>query len=246
MTQTAEEQSRLRAFHEKFIVEVREVPAETKRRLYIWSAALVAVGITGFITLLVIVASQGEVPGLDKPFHEWLISNQSDTLTSLMIGLAIGFGPVVLPIVALVVVAAWGFFSKHLWRPLLLVIGLLAGLIVVQVVTRLVGRERPPLEQMLFGADMTPSFPSGHVAGAADFMLLIAYLVFSRREHPRIAALSFTIAGILIIVAGVSRIYLGYHWPSDALASVFLSLTVLGGVIALDTHRTMRVVGERT
>ncbi|MDJ0334037.1 phosphatase PAP2 family protein [Salinibacterium sp. G-O1] len=245
MTQATEKQSRLRAFHEKFLVEVREVPASTKRKLYTWSAVLIAVGVTGFVTLLVLVASQGEVPGLDKPFHEWLISTQSGTVTSVMIWLAVIFGPVSLPIIALVVVIAWSFFSKHFWRPLLLIIGLLAGLIVVQVVTRLVGRERPPLDQMLFGSDMTPSFPSGHVAGAADFMLLIAYLVFSRRERPRIAAISFTVAVILIFIAGISRIYLGYHWPSDALASVFLSLTVLGGIIALDTHRTMRVTGEK-
>jgi undecaprenyl-diphosphatase len=40
-------------------------------------------------------------------------------------------------------------------------------------------------------------------------------------------------------------LYLGYHWLSDALASVSLSLVILGGVIALDTWRTARIPGER-
>jgi membrane-associated phospholipid phosphatase len=47
------------------------------------------------------------------------------------------------------------------------------------------------------------------------------------------------------VLASVSRLYLGYHWLSDALASVSLSLLILGGVIALDTWRTARIPGER-
>ncbi len=241
MTHSGERRTGLSAFHEKFLVEDREVSASTKRASYRWAAVLSIVGVAGFVTLLAIVVNNGEVAAIDGPFRTWLASTHSEALTSAMIWLAIGFGPVVLPIVALIVVVAWSFFSKHFWRPLLLMLGLLAGLVVVQVITRVVGRERPPLDQMLFGTDMTPSFPSGHVAGAADFMLLIAYLVFSRRAHSTSTTLAYAAAGVLIIVAGVSRIYLGYHWPSDALASVFLAMAVLGGVIALDTHHTMRV-----
>ncbi len=44
--------------------------------------------------------------------------------------------------------------------------------------------------------------------------------------------------------AAISRLYLGYHWLTDALASLSISLVVLGGVIALDTWRTARVHGE--
>ena len=73
---------------------------------------------------------------------------------------------------------------------------------------------------------------------------LIAYLVFSRRAPRGQAILAFTIAIILIVVASVSRIYLGYHWVTDALASISLSLVVLGGVIALDTFRTVRVKSD--
>ncbi|MDP3208657.1 MAG: phosphatase PAP2 family protein [Rhodoglobus sp.] len=245
MSQARARGGRLSAFNEKFIVEVREAPASTKRALYRWAAVLAGVGLTGFITLLVVVVRDGEVTGIDRPFLAWLAGNHSDTLTPVMAWLALIFGPVMLPIVALVVVSAWGFFAKHLWRPLLLAIGLVAGLLAVQVVTRLVGRERPPPDQMLLGLDTTASFPSGHVAGAADFMLLIAYLVFSRRAKPRTTVVSFAVAVILIGVSAVSRIYLGYHWPSDAIASIFLSFAVLGGIIALDTHRTVRTKDEK-
>jgi undecaprenyl-diphosphatase len=55
----------------------------------------------------------------------------------------------------------------------------------------------------------------------------------------------FAAAGLGIFLASISRLYLGYHWVSDALASLFISFVVLGAVIALDTWRTARVPGEQ-
>lgn len=233
--------SRRRAFHDKFIVETRDMSASTRRSLFVWAASLGTVGIVGFLAIAVTVITQGGIPPLDDAFSRQLDPFRSDAMTAVMIALAIGFGPIVLPLVVLVVIVAWGYFARHLWRPLLLAGGMLTGLIIVQVVTRLVARIRPPVDGMLFGPDTTFSFPSGHVLGAANFLLLIAFLVFSRKEHPRTAALSYTVAAGLILIAAISRIYLGYHWASDALASMLLSLAILGAVIAIDTHRTTRV-----
>lgn len=233
---------RLSEFHEKFIVEVRTVPASTKRGLYAWALILMLVGLACFFAILAVVLTQGHDSPIDAT--GWIDAIRSPLLTSVMIWLAILFGPVVLPIVILVVIVAWGYFAKHIWRPLLLAGGTVTGLIIVQVLTRVIGRSRPPVEHMMFGVDTTFSFPSGHVLGASDFLLLLAYLVFSRRNSPRIAAMAYVGAVMLVVVAAVSRIYLGYHWPTDALASMSLSLVILGTVIAIDTHRTMRVRGE--
>jgi undecaprenyl-diphosphatase len=235
---------RWRTFHDKFIVEVREVPASTKRGLYIWAAALFVIGIAAFLMVLFDVLGTEDLATVDQPFADFMASLRSDSLTQVMIVLAVIFGPVALPIVSLVVTIGWGILSKHAWRPLLLAGGLVLGLVAIQILTRLVGRERPPVEGMLFGTDYTPSFPSGHVMGASDFLLLIAYLVFSRRQKPVLAVLSYAAAALLIVTAAVSRIYLGYHWATDAMASMSLSLAVLGTVIAVDTWRTVRVKGE--
>jgi membrane-associated phospholipid phosphatase len=47
-----------------------------------------------------------------------------------------------------------------------------------------------------------------------------------------------------VALAALSRLYLGYHWVSDAIASVAVSFVVLGAVIAVDTWRTVRIPGE--
>jgi undecaprenyl-diphosphatase len=162
-----------------------------------------------------------------------------------MIFLAVVFGPIALPIIVLVVVVAWGFAAKHAWRPILLASAMLTGVIISQIILQIVRRSRPPVDQMLFGIDHTFSFPSGHVLGACDFLLVGAFLIFSRRKNTRAAVWGFVGAGFGIFLAALSRLYLGYHWLSDALASVSLSLIILGGVIAVDTWRTARVPGER-
>jgi membrane-associated phospholipid phosphatase len=48
-----------------------------------------------------------------------------------------------------------------------------------------------------------------------------------------------------VFFAAVSRLYLGYHWVTDAMASVSISLVIFGAVMALDTWRTARVPGEQ-
>lgn len=64
----------------------------------------------------------------------------------------------------------------------------------------------------------THSFPSGHaMLSAVVYLTLGALLARSRAEsHVKIYLLS--VAGLLTLMVGISRVYLGVHWPSDVLA----------------------------
>ncbi|QNE16537.1 phosphatase PAP2 family protein [Pseudarthrobacter sp. NBSH8] len=214
--------------------------------LYRTAVVLMAVGALLFVVTLMGVLQSNTGPwGPDESIRNWLLSLRSEALTAVMIFLAVVFGPVALPVIVLVVTVVWGFAAKHAWRPIMLAAAMLTGVVISQIILAIVQRSRPPVDLMLFGADHTFSFPSGHVLGACDFLLVTTFLVFSRRENPTSAALGFVGAGIGIVLAAVSRLYLGYHWFSDALASITLSLLILGAVIALDTWRTARIPGER-
>ena len=231
-------------WREKFIVEERCVPAAARRSLYLTSLVLMAVGLGLFLVLLVGVLTQTGIERLDQPVSTWFVSLRSGTLTQVMIALAIIFGPTVLPIVVLVVLVGWTLLARHAWRPILLAGGMTTGLLLAQILAPLVKHPRPPVDLMLFGADSTYSFPSGHVLGTADFLLILAFLIASRRQHTSLTALLFTLAGAVIVAQVASRLYLGYHWLSDTMASVALSLVVLGAVMAIDTVRTVRIPGE--
>lgn len=65
------------------------------------------------------------------------------------------------------------------------------------------------------------SFPSGHAYGSTVFYGLLAYLAFSRLPHPwNIIVAAFLV--VLIFLVGLSRVYLGAHFPSDVMAGWLL------------------------
>ncbi|MCU1548747.1 MAG: phosphatase family protein [Arthrobacter sp.] len=243
--QTGKLPGRWRVFHDKFVVEERFISESARKNLYRIGVALMALGTVLFFLILADVLQKDGLSAGDEPVRSWLLGLRSEPLTTVMIILAIIFGPVGLPIIVLVVTVAWGLLAKHAWRPMLLAAAMLTGVALAQVIGRTVDRQRPPVDLMLFGADYTFSFPSAHVLGACDFLLVMTFLTFSRRSNPKAAAVGFAIAGIGVFFAAVSRLYLGYHWLSDAGASLSISLVILGAVILLDTWRTARVPGEQ-
>ena len=243
--QAGKPQGRWRTFHEKFVVEERFMSVTARRNLYRTAVVLMIAGAVLFVVILAGVLQHGGISTADEPVRTWLLTLRAEPTTIIMIILAIIFGPIGLPIIVLIVTVAWGLLAKHAWRPMLLAGAMLTGVILAQVIGHIVERHRPPIDLMLFGADSTFSFPSGHVLGACDFLLVTTYLVFSRRKNPMSAVIAFIVAGIGIFFAAVSRLYLGYHWMTDALGAFSISLVILGGVIALDTWRTARIPGEQ-
>jgi undecaprenyl-diphosphatase len=229
-----------RTRYEKFVADARPLSEVDRRRLRLIATALVSVGLVLFVCVLIDVLEPDRASFYDSPVRLWLVDGRSPTLTAIMIALAIIFGPMALPIIVLVLTVVWGVAGKHAWRPLLLAIAMLTGVILAQILSPLIARSRPPVDLMLFGADHSFSFPSGHVLGAADFVLVLTYLIVSRRYTRRAVIVGFSIALVCIGLAAVSRLYLGYHWATDALASLSISFVVLGGVIAWDTRHAAR------
>jgi membrane-associated phospholipid phosphatase len=82
-------------------------------------------------------------------------------------------------------------------------------------------RPRPHIIVPL-AVEHTASFPSGHTISAAVFYGYLALQAWHRR-HQAIAPL----IGVWPVLVGMSRIYLGAHYPSDVLASLALGLLFL-------------------
>lgn len=91
----------------------------------------------------------------------------------------------------------------------------------------LVQRLRPPLELQLI-QETGFSFPSGHSTVAACFYGLLILLVFKYIKNPWVKYLLVTICILIILSVGMSRIWLGVHYPTDVLSGFILgSLLVL-------------------
>lgn len=97
----------------------------------------------------------------------------------------------------------------------------------------LISRPRPDgLIQTLLGNN-DYSFPSGHIAYAVVFYGFLFYLLPGLTRRPAIIWVLRSGLILLILLTGASRVYLGAHWPSDALGGLFLGGLLLAPAIGL-------------
>ncbi|MDT8340102.1 MAG: phosphatase PAP2 family protein [Longimicrobiales bacterium] len=97
----------------------------------------------------------------------------------------------------------------------------------VEILKRVFTRERPTLPVGLGWLIHAPdrfSFPSGHATAALSMALPLALAL------PGAAGALFLVVGLMV---GVSRCYLGVHYPGDVLAGWSLSATVLAAGLLL-------------
>jgi undecaprenyl-diphosphatase len=86
----------------------------------------------------------------------------------------------------------------------------------------------------------TPSFPSGHALFSFCFYGVLAGLIADRIESRRWQVLIWTIAALLVGAIGLSRIYLGVHYPSDVVAGYLTGTLWVSTMVALDRMRKRR------
>ncbi len=98
------------------------------------------------------------------------------------------------------------------------------------VIKLLVGRERPLTEYAANLTLDTLSFPSGHTSGSTIAYGLIAYILWQLLPKP-LNYVATALLIVLIILIGISRIYLGAHFPSDVVAGWILGALVLCVVV---------------
>ena len=106
---------------------------------------------------------------------------------------------------------------KRRREALLLLVAAMGGTALGQTLKGVFGRERPDESWRLVEAIHT-SFPSGHAMMSAVIYLTFGALMARFANRTRVKVFGLTVGILLTALVGISRVYLGVHWPSDVLA----------------------------
>lgn len=78
---------------------------------------------------------------------------------------------------------------------------------------KVINRARPDAEHLV--SVSTLSYPSGHAMSAMAFYGFLIYVIYNVKVKKWIKAIIISVLVFLILSIGISRIYLGVHYPSD-------------------------------
>jgi undecaprenyl-diphosphatase len=140
---------------------------------------------------------------------------------------ALGDPLVVMAIAALVAIKAWRINEMHIfWLFSLTIIASICDAILKQFLHR----RRPDTDYAAGMHIKSYSFPSGHAFGSVVTYGALAYII---NQHISAAWNNLAVASVFVLVGliGVSRVYLGAHYPTDVIAGWLLGAAVLGLII---------------
>jgi len=200
--------------------------AEEAQRLM--SAALL-IGLLAAAAALVLLTwlgrevMEGEALSLDVRARAMIHSVASPAATRVMLAASLFGGPSFLVPAGLL--AALTFFIRGWRRGALLVVITLAGAGLLNWLLKLLfARVRPEAFFDYYPLPGSPSFPSGHSLFAASVFGGLAALLSPRLKNHAMKIAVWSAAVVLAGLVGLSRVYLGVHYPSDVLAGYSVGL----------------------
>lgn len=178
--------------------------------------------ITLFLIILVSVIFKKELY-IDNLIIPIITSMRSGIMTAIFKIITI-LGDKYFIALLVVCIAAFLWVKKKRFTAAVLVINLADIVILNKVVKAIVKRPRPI--DMLIEKDGY-SFPSGHAMLTIGVYGLLIYLINKSRLDDKIKKISTIVLSIIILLVGITRIYLGVHYPSDIIGGYLLSFAYL-------------------
>lgn len=179
--------------------------------------------ITAILAIVVTInVKNGRILELDLNIYKFFSENIiNDKLTPIVkIITHIGGAKIVLVLTVVVIILIKGLKNK-----LFLLTGIVgtAGLNVV--LKHIIQRERPNINRLI--PEKGYSFPSGHSMMSMAFYGMLIFLIFKYVKNTALKWTLIVILTILLSTIGITRIYLGVHYPSDVIGGFLVSLTYL-------------------
>jgi membrane-associated phospholipid phosphatase len=175
------------------------------------------------------------VANLDEPLLHAAMRLRSPALDGFSAFIAYVFGPVGMPILAVLACVLLAVRRRSPTPAILIVAAGIGSLLMTIAGKDIIDRHRPRLADAIPPFEYSPSFPSGHTLNATVILGVIAYLLILRQRSAAARTATVVAAFAVAVVVGLTRVLLGAHWFTDVLAAWLLGAAWLAVVIT--AHR---------
>ncbi|HUS33319.1 MAG TPA: phosphatase PAP2 family protein [Kofleriaceae bacterium] len=212
--------------------------ANLERKRLPWrSLSLFAIAVLATV-LFVWIASElreGELDKIDTRIAIAVHHDQNVVLDVLAIAFTLlGSGPILLSAVA--AVCFWAYRRGRRSYIVIVIANCFIAMVLNPLLKLVFERARPTLFEVISRPD-TYSFPSGHSMSAVTVYGALAAVIIALR--PTVKPIAVIVAMIFIVGIGLSRVYLGAHWPMDVIAGWASGVPFLVTTVYL-LHRAKR------
>lgn len=216
-------------------------PEEVPKPTALFEAAIVASLAVAVLCLFLFVwlgseVVAGDTQRFDQAIRAWVHQFASTGMTRAMHAVSLlGYEALIFEVViAFIVFAMLRWKRAALW----LAVAMVGSVLLDAALKYAYHRVRP---EAFFGSPAKYySFPSGHALSSLCFYGVMAGLLSARAKSVWLRVVIWVIAATLVVAIGLSRIYLGVHYPSDVLAGYLAATVWVGAVIVFDHVRKVR------
>ncbi len=202
---------------------IRKIYIFWLRHVYSRLAPLIAtIGIVGLATCLLVLfllaklfeeVLEREAFAFDTSWLLWLHKYANPSLDAVMLTITqLGNPSFVVLIVVVTLAILW---RRSRQEAKIFALACLGALILNTGLKLFFSKPRPQLWRLLI-SEKSFSFPSGHALGSLVLYGFLAYLLAT--HYPKYAKIIYSLAVVAIAAIGLSRLYLGVHWPTDVIA----------------------------
>jgi undecaprenyl-diphosphatase len=166
---------------------------------------------------------EGGTQRVDDAVLLWMNAHATPALTGLALDVtALGAGTVVWLVLLVASVFFWN--TCHRWSAALLWVSVLGSGLINAIMKLFFARPRPHLFPWRVPYAGLSSFPSGHSMTSMVCYSTLAYLVARLVPSKALRVFTVCVAAAIVVLIGLSRLYLGVHYPSDVLAGFAMGL----------------------
>ncbi|MFE7815303.1 phosphatase PAP2 family protein [Streptomyces sp. NPDC057433] len=204
------------------------------------SAVLLGVPAVCSALLLILVAAKWRpLTGLDRDIasavHRWAVDEPGLTQTARVLTDWVWDPWTMRLLCGAVALLLWYRYTAR-WTAVWLVVTCAVAAMVQQVLKAVVGRARPvwpdPVDSAHYAA-----FPSGHAMTAVVTFGLLLWLLHRHGVGRTLWVWAVALAALSVGGVGLTRVWLGVHWPTDVLGGWLLGLVVVAVGVRIHGQR---------